>query len=1220
MKQLLRAVLGLNLLAFSGAPVFAADGDYVTVYTVNATASASSNFLTTTDVHTDASGNIYYIGSVQNTGASAISVDLDPTAGVSTISVAASGYTQYAVKLNASGVFQWAVQFAAQDSGSPDTIEADSAGNVYIGGTFAGTQDFNPQGGVFSLTGLGGLDVYLLKLNSSGTFQWALRWGNGEQTNPGFSENLAGIGLDTSGNPVIAGRFTSAIDADPTGNTSTLNPVSSGDNAFIISVDPSGAFRWAKAIGGSCFPRKLLSDASGNLYLAGAFSSGTTDFNPDGGTLNLAHNGAQDSFVAKLTEAGALVWAAGAGSSEDFEYASDLDVDASGNVYATGRFRADTDFDPSGSTFTLTHPTTTGTNDIYVWKLTSSGALGYARAMQSTTGANEEGTAISVDGGNNVLVGGVFQGTVDFDPGAGTQTTVGTGGIHMFLARLDAAGDYVWHGSIFNSGFSNSVNAIHLSRAGSAYIAGAYMGSPDFDMRAGTQTRSPSGTLDGYLLLLEGLQEVLVSETAGSTAVAEGGPSDTYAVKLGFQNAANVTLAVTPSAQLDLGSGPGVTRNLTFTTAANDWNSTRTLPVSAADDFVVEGAHAGTITTTVSATSDTEFSGATGATVNVAITDNDLAGVTVLEGGGTTVVTEGGAGDVISVQLTSIPTAPVSVALSHSSTRTLLNGNSGTVTLNFPTNVSALTPQLVNVDAVDDLIAEGPHNDSIGFVVTSSDGAYSSLVVSAVNVSITDNDVAGLVLVQSAGSTDLTENGAGDSFTLALSSQPNASVTVTVSATTEVDLGSGAGVPRVLNFAADGTALNAQTVSASVLNDLIYAGDRQATVSIGVTSGDTNYGGLSQQFDLNIAEDEPVPALVLVESDGNTLVAEGGSTDQLSAALNTQPTASTTVTYSPSPQLDLGGGAGVSVQQTFPASAIALTPQLLTVTAVDDVLQEGLHQGQIEVAVQSGDANYAGITESITVAISDNDIVPGLGVLESDGDSAVAEGGATDTLLVALESVPAAVVAVTAQPGPQLDLGSGGGVAVVLNFATNASALVPQTLTVSAVDDTDIEGAHADSVSFSTASTDPDYAGRTASIDIDIADNDTPTCDNPAGCTPFSGTSLTVDAGDDVCLRVPDPVLANSTFIWERNGNVLQEGRFVGSNCRTLSIAAIGEDEGGTYTCTYDDGAKSVAVYTVVITVTQAPNVPAPGFLGLAVLAAALGILGVAGAGRSRHG
>ncbi len=1086
-----RILCTLAIVALVAPCVRAADGDFLGLYTVNATSSASTNFISTSDVFADSAGNVYYVGSVQNTAASAATLDLNPGAGAFTVSVPANGYTQYAVKLNASNVFQWAVQYAAQDAGSPRMVAADSVGNVYIAGAFTGTQDFNPQAGTANMTAQGGADAYLLKLNSSGTFQWAVQWGNADQSNPGFSEYASGIGFDSSQNPVVCGRFTSTFDADPSGTTSNLAPAGSSDNIFLIGLNASGALQWSKAIGGSAVPRKMTFDSSGNLYIAGQFSSSTTDFNPDAGTTNLTHNGSADSFVAKYTGAGALVWAAGAGSSDDFEYAADVAVDLNGNVYATGRFRNSTDFDPSGGTFTLTH-SSSGTNDIYVWKLTSTGGFGYAKAMQSTTAANEEGTAIGVDGGGNVLVGGSFQGTVDFDPGAGTQLTTGSGGVHIFLARLNSAGDYLWHGSIFSSGFSNNVAGIHLLRNGRAYAAGLYQGTPDFDVDAGTQTATSSGTTDGYVLSLDGLDEVIVTESGGNTAVTEGSPDDTYTVQLGFANTGNVTVGLTPSGQIGVGNGAGVAGSVTFTTAANDWSTPRTITVSALDDSVIEGAHAGTIAHAVTASADALFTGATGSTVNVGITDNDTAGVTVIAFGGTN-VTEGGVGDSLSVSLTAIPSSAVTVTLSHSGTRTLLNGGTGNVSLVFAADLTALVPQTVTVAAVDDLFAEGPHTDAITFAVSSADLAFNGLTVSPVTVNITDDDTAGLSVVEPGGSTDVAEAGATDTVSLALTSVPSAQVTVTLG----------------------------------------HSGTR-------------------------------------------TL---------------------------------LDGGTG-DVNLVFAADNTALTPQTVNVAAVDDLIAEGAHSDSISFVASSADLLYDGLSVgAVTVNITDDDTA-GLSVVETGGSADVAEGGATDSVSVALDSQPTGAVTVTLQPDGQLDLGAGAGTAVVLNFPSSAAALDPQTVTVTAANDGTLEGAHTGSISITTSSADPAYAGLSDNVAANIADDEVPSCDNPDGCAPFSGTALTVNVGDDVCLRVPDPALINSSYVWRRNGDVLVEGRFIGTDCRTLSIPVIAEDEGGTYTCEYDTGAKAPAVYTVEITVVPENTVPGPGMLSLAALAVALGTLG----------
>ena len=67
------------------------------------------------------------------------------------------------------------------------------------------------------------------------------------------------------------------------------------------------------------------------------------------------------------------------------------------------------------------------------------------------------------------------------------------------------------------------------------------------------------------------------------------------------------------------------------------------------------------------------------------------------------------------------------------------------------------------------------------------------------------------------------------------------------------------------------------------------------------------------------------------------------------------------------------------------------------------------------------------------------------------------EGGAADSYMVVLDTVPAADVTVTVTPDSQTDLGSGAGTAIVLTF-TPASSQIPQLVNVTSVDDAVIEG------------------------------------------------------------------------------------------------------------------------------------------------------------------
>lgn len=111
---------------------------------------------------------------------------------------------------------------------------------------------------------------------------------------------------------------------------------------------------------------------------------------------------------------------------------------------------------------------------------------------------------------------------------------------------------------------------------------------------------------------------VVVSETGGTTQVAEGGTNDTCSVVLGTQPAASVTVTVASDGEVLVNGA--MTPTLTFTAA--NWSTPQALNISAVDDSASEGNHTSTVTFTV-ASSDSDYGGITVPALSVAVTDDD---------------------------------------------------------------------------------------------------------------------------------------------------------------------------------------------------------------------------------------------------------------------------------------------------------------------------------------------------------------------------------------------------------------------------------------------------------------------------------------------------------------------------------------------------------------------------------------------------------------------
>ena len=108
---------------------------------------------------------------------------------------------------------------------------------------------------------------------------------------------------------------------------------------------------------------------------------------------------------------------------------------------------------------------------------------------------------------------------------------------------------------------------------------------------------------------------VTITQSGGSTAVIEGGNTDSYTLVLRTQPTADVTVTLNTGSQITTDK-----TTLTFTSA--NWNTPQTITVNAVNDTITEGNHTSTISHSISST-DTNYSNVTLPDIAVSITDND---------------------------------------------------------------------------------------------------------------------------------------------------------------------------------------------------------------------------------------------------------------------------------------------------------------------------------------------------------------------------------------------------------------------------------------------------------------------------------------------------------------------------------------------------------------------------------------------------------------------
>ena len=230
-------------------------------------------------VAVDAAGNVYVTGQSQQTPGPLTTP------------------TDYAtIKYNSAGVQLWVARYNGPGNGEDVAYKlvVDASGNVYVSG--------------WSI-GLGtNYDYATIKYNSAGIQQWVRRY-NGTANAMDFVGSLA---VDAGGNVYVTGQ---------TAEAGTRNDYTT------IKYNSAGELKWLKKYNGTGGvddgAGSVAVDIAGNVYVTGASMGNGTNY---------------DYATIKYNSLGTQLWVARYnGPAKVFDGANSLALDASGNVYVTGR-------------------------------------------------------------------------------------------------------------------------------------------------------------------------------------------------------------------------------------------------------------------------------------------------------------------------------------------------------------------------------------------------------------------------------------------------------------------------------------------------------------------------------------------------------------------------------------------------------------------------------------------------------------------------------------------------------------------------------------------------------------------------------------------------------------------------------------------------------------------------------------------------------------------
>ena len=358
----------------------------------------------------DSVGNVYITGYFDSTA----------TFGATTLTSA--GFADvFVAKLTPGGAYAWAVRVGGAESDAGVRLALDGTGNVVVMGAFGSpTIAF---GATILTNPFGAFSLFVAKLTPAGIWQWAA-------SADGASGN--GLAVDRQGTTTLTGTF---FGTTVTFGTTTLTSAGFAD-VFVAKLTSAGVWQWATSVGGTGTDggNALALDPAGNAYLTGSFSSPTLAFGATTLTISNATSLRGELFVAKLSPAGAWLWAAqadGTASNPGYQIAAD---DRGGAVVLGGFYS------PALTIGTTTLTSSNRFGQLFVAKLTATGTWQWATS--ATGGGNVEANALALDSAGNAYVAGYF--TRGGSIGFGATTLLTHGEADLFVAKLNPAGAWQW--------------------------------------------------------------------------------------------------------------------------------------------------------------------------------------------------------------------------------------------------------------------------------------------------------------------------------------------------------------------------------------------------------------------------------------------------------------------------------------------------------------------------------------------------------------------------------------------------------------------------------------------------------------------------------------------------------------------------------------------------------------------------------------------------------
>jgi hypothetical protein len=314
-----------------------------------------------------------------------------------------------------------------------------------------------------------------------------------------------GISGDSAYSNTAAATTLAGAPAAPSGLAATAVSSSRIDLSWRDNSSNETGFKIERSAAGGSWAQVETPGANATSYADSGLAS-STSYSYRVRAFNTAGDSAFSNTASATTSpaGGAHLWSRdfGGTGSMDSVLPQGVAVDSLGEIALAGFFQNSVDL----GTGTVA---SNGLADIFVAKYSAQGTALWTRRAGSSQ--DDRAKAVTMDGNGNVLVTGVFRGTVDF---GGEPVSAAANAANCFVAKYSPTGAHLWSKRLSSALGLDEGMAIAADAAGNVLVAGMLYQTSNF----GGANLTSAGSADVFVVKLSPAGAHLWSMRVGGTA------------------------------------------------------------------------------------------------------------------------------------------------------------------------------------------------------------------------------------------------------------------------------------------------------------------------------------------------------------------------------------------------------------------------------------------------------------------------------------------------------------------------------------------------------------------------------------------------------------------------------------------------------------------------------------------------------------------------------